>query len=155
MALFRAWQTTVQSGMGAWQEMTKYNGANPKSKRQLQKEEAFLNTWSFGNLFCSRRKGVSWNLVPHPEFLSKNLANRYKRFREEQPRPCSPAAEPEASQSSPVFSQATGTALPVSSPQSEEERNIQRNAEDILDRILQEIALEVNEEDATLIDSSQ
>lgn len=44
VALFRAWQATVQAGMGAWQEMNKYSGTTQKSVNQLIKEEIFLRT---------------------------------------------------------------------------------------------------------------
>lgn len=88
VALFRAWQTTVQAGMGAWMDLTKYS-SQQKSEQQMLREKAFLKTWSHGNLFCSIEKGLHWNLAPHRDFLPRDLANRYKQFRSglTQPRP--------------------------------------------------------------------
>jgi hypothetical protein len=80
IALSRAWQTIVQAGMGAWQELTKFNGEET-SEKQKQKEESFIRTWSHGGIFCKTERGISWQIVPHRDFLTRNLANRYKSFR--------------------------------------------------------------------------
>ena len=88
-ALFRAWQMTVQAGMGAWQLLTQAK-AGPKSRNQIEREAAFISTWSFGNIFCKTANGIHWQLVPHNEFLTRDMANRYSRFRPPQPTPPSP-----------------------------------------------------------------
>jgi hypothetical protein len=81
VALYLAWQQTIQIGMGQWYELTKYNGDREKSNKQQQKEEEFLVTWSYGGVFCSTDRDIRWHIAPHREFLSRDLANRYRSFR--------------------------------------------------------------------------
>jgi hypothetical protein len=66
--------------MGAWQELTKFNGEETLEK-QKQKEESFIRTWSHRGIFCRTERGISWQIVLHRDFLTHNLANRYKSFR--------------------------------------------------------------------------
>lgn len=114
VALFRAWQTTIQTGMGAWYEMTKYNGTQQKSENQLKKGEIFLSTWSFGEIFCTTTHRVRWQLVRHQEFLPRDLANRYKRFRAGLSQPRVPSSEVEETPPPQVSLQDDTSTEPVS-----------------------------------------
>lgn len=72
-------QSLADYRVGAWYELNKYNSGH-KSENQRQKETMFLNTWSYGGIFCHTINRIKWQLVPHREFLLKDLANQYKSF---------------------------------------------------------------------------
>lgn len=143
----------MQSGMGAWRELTKYNSGQ-KSDSQHLKEAIFLSTWSEGEVFCSTSKGVQWNVVPHRDFLPRDLANRFRQFRSglSQPRlsVSSQGGSPTPSHFShdhiphDVFPSLSEDRIPPTfSPCT---NVVEQNADDILNRILQDLAVEVENE---------
>lgn len=109
-------------------------------------------------MFCTTEHGVRWQLVPHRDFLPRDLANRYKRIRAAQPQPVLPSEVEEDTQPPIVSSQAADPASleeqGVRLDEASHEQEIQRNADDILDRILQEIAEEVSSDEDNQADSS-
>jgi hypothetical protein len=41
-----------------------------------------MATWTHGGIFCKNNTGrIRWQIVPHRDFLPRDLANRYKSFR--------------------------------------------------------------------------
>ncbi|KAG0573469.1 hypothetical protein KC19_VG181100 [Ceratodon purpureus] len=80
VALFRAWQLTIQSGMGAWRELQNHI-SEPKTRRQMEKEAAFIKIWTHKGVFCKSDGRLKWQMAPHHQFLPKDLANLYRSFR--------------------------------------------------------------------------
>lgn len=81
VAIYRAWQMTVQVGMAAWAELQKYKRKRNPLKHAAM-EDLFLQIWTQGQLFCTAPDGrPRWKPTPHPEFFAENLANRYSSAR--------------------------------------------------------------------------
>lgn len=81
IALFRAWQVTVQVGMGAWRELQK-NRRKRNPEKHSAMEQLFLLIWCQANLFCSNQAGKpQWNPAPNHEFLPREFARRYTSAR--------------------------------------------------------------------------
>lgn len=59
MALFWAWQLTMQAGMGAWKDLQSVV-EDPKSKKQLEKEANFISIWSHEGVFYKYENRLKW-----------------------------------------------------------------------------------------------
>lgn len=77
VAIFRAWQTTVQVGMAAWRELQRFRRQR-NSQKHYAMEALFLDIRSQGELFCSSNGSIPrWKPTPHHEFLSKEFFSRF------------------------------------------------------------------------------
>ncbi|KAG0597473.1 hypothetical protein M758_UG341900 [Ceratodon purpureus] len=141
LAIFKAWQLTVQSVMGAWRELLKY-AKHPKSEKQRGRENHFKTIWSNGGVFL-KLKGdkLHWKIVPNMHFLPKNLANKLRNL----PRPI----DEESSGGDQMLSNSGDTSFtPLSQDLSASSSDahgsaerpsavdIDRHAEDIIDQIM-------------------
>lgn len=65
-----AWRTVIHIGFAAWRSIWKTLGSHD------QRIAAFKSTWASTATFCSFRDAPTWNFIPDPDFLPKNLATR-------------------------------------------------------------------------------
>lgn len=121
--LFRAWQLTVQAGMGAYRAMIRYMKP-PLSERSQAKIANFTKVWTHGQIFCRNERGLKWQMAPHPIFLSRDLANSLRQC---------PTVPPDDSQSQQSPTQSRSASL------SSQERNAALRAEAIGDELLRDI----------------
>ena len=124
VALFRAWQLTVQSGLGAYKAMIRYMKP-PLSERAQAKIANFTKVWTHGGIFCKNEGGLKWQMAPNPLFLSRELANACRR--------CPPIPSDDDSGSDPSSSGGESGSL------TSLEREAARRAEAVGDELLREI----------------
>ncbi|KAG0596058.1 hypothetical protein M758_UG220700 [Ceratodon purpureus] len=145
VALFRASQLTIQSGMGAWKHLTCHRKGGGKSKKQQAREDAFLLTWGRGNLFCKVEGRPKWQPVPHHLFLPKDICNKYNEFRANLP-PTQGASDAGTHSHSP----------PVASPgPSVDQRLPDVDVEALAQTILDDIIADLHEEARAAPDEEQ
>lgn len=81
-ALYTAWQNTIQIGMAAWFEVTKFRHVRGQQK-QNQLEETFTNIWTAGEIFSTKRQNsMVWKFTPDDTFLPKGMAREAMLRRE-------------------------------------------------------------------------
>lgn len=75
--MYRAWQATIQVGMGALTELQKFKKQRATDHHSAMKTK-FLTIWTQADVFCWRQTHPNWKLLLHRDFLPREFANRLK-----------------------------------------------------------------------------
>lgn len=126
--------------MAAWRELQRYRKQHYLAKH-AQMEVVFMEIWSQGNLFCSGTSTPFWKPSPHPDFLTREFANKFHSTRISQP---SPSASPAQSSGD------TGQGTPMYSALFPQEvlQLANNHADDILQDIFRRLQLDVIQGDS-------
>lgn len=147
--MFRAWQLTTQIGMAAWRQLQKF-----KRKRNPQKhaemERILLNIWGQGGVFCTTDgRSPKWRLLPLPTFLPRELASRLRSTSVPVRIPGVPgyvSQPPESSDRVESMSSSSNEEESSRCDRNLSQSIIDRQAEQIADKILENILLQLDRE---------
>ena len=71
LVLLNAWRNTVYCAMEAYKELFRHKRNEEKRQQMIT---CFQQVWTASNIFGRMgNSGIRWNVIPHPEFLPKDL----------------------------------------------------------------------------------
>lgn len=150
--LDRTWQLTTQVEKAAWRQLQKFK-LKHNAQKHAEMEGTLPRIWSQGDLFCAPRgRTPIWKLLPQHSFLPRDIATTIRSFVSQQQESSSREQDPSSAESS--SDTGRGQNLTVDAVESGQNLNTmadsehlaELDAEDILDRIVAQLQLEVDNE---------